>query len=114
MTNYTRFPSWRRYGIVIKYNESNYSWSDNTPTQRKYLLESAYCDNAVEFFVWENNTTYKSILEFKHYLSEKLKQGNVEICPLCGGKLIIKINRNDHNPFYGCSNYPECIFTKNA
>jgi ssDNA-binding Zn-finger/Zn-ribbon topoisomerase 1 len=33
------------------------------------------------------------------------------ICPRCGGKLIVRNGRNGN--FYGCSNYPKCKFTKN-
>ena len=33
-----------------------------------------------------------------------------EICPECGGKLIIKHGRN--GDFIGCSNFPSCTFTK--
>ena len=33
-----------------------------------------------------------------------------EICPICGGTLVVKNGRNGR--FYGCSNYPECRYTK--
>jgi hypothetical protein len=75
MTNYTTFPTWRKNGIVIKYSDRQYSWSNNTKSQRKYLLESSYCDDAVEFFVWENNTTYITLESFKEYLIKNKKQG---------------------------------------
>ena len=37
-------------------------------------------------------------------------------CPLCGGKLVdrtAKRGNNTGNQFYGCSNYPECKYTRN-
>ena len=36
-----------------------------------------------------------------------IRQG---ICPLCGGKLVLR--RGRYGSFYGCSNYPQCKFTK--
>ncbi len=33
-----------------------------------------------------------------------------EICPKCGGKLVLKIGK--FGKFYACSNYPKCKFTK--
>ena len=68
MTNYHYFPKHRRYGIVIKFSDNSYSWSENNPSQRKYLAESDYCKNAIEFYVWKNDTTYKSFGLFKEYL----------------------------------------------
>lgn len=40
-------------------------------------------------------------------MQEQLQQG---ICPRCGGKLVLRKSKN--GLFYGCSNYPECKFTK--
>ena len=68
MTNYSSFPKHRRYGIVIKFNDSSYSWCENKPAQRKYLAESKYCEGAVEFYVWKNNAIYKDFTSFKAYL----------------------------------------------
>lgn len=68
MTNYDCFPKHRKYGIVIKFNENQYSWSENSAAQRKYLLESNYLEGAIEIYVWENNKTYKDINDFKNYL----------------------------------------------
>lgn len=48
-------------------------------------------------------------------LAEKDKIGNEEnkskICPKCGGKLIKKFGK--YGNFWGCSNYPNCDYTKN-
>ncbi|MCD8373013.1 MAG: NERD domain-containing protein [Clostridia bacterium] len=35
------------------------------------------------------------------------------ICPRCGGKLVVRVRKDGGGNFYGCSNYPECKFTKN-
>lgn len=112
MTNYDNFPKHRKNGIVIKFGEYSYNWSENNPNQRKYLLESKYCDNAIEFYVWENDTTYTSVGDFKEYLRNKTNEG---LCPICGKPLVIKKAHNDNsNIFLGCSGWPECKFTKKA
>lgn len=54
------------------------------------------------------------------------KKGNIEtpepseennlICPKCGGKLVLRTAKKGANAgsqFYGCSNYPNCKYTKN-
>lgn len=39
-------------------------------------------------------------------ISQKIKP-----CPRCrGGHLVIRHSKNNHSPFYGCSNYPECRY----
>lgn len=36
------------------------------------------------------------------------------ICPRCGGELVLRVSKKDGKRFYGCSNYPQCKFTKEA
>ena len=39
-----------------------------------------------------------------------------EVCPWCGGKLVIRTAKKGAyagNQFYGCSNYPKCKYTRN-
>lgn len=114
MTNYTRFPSWRKYGIVMKFDEHRYSWCENNKANRKHLIESEYCSKGIEFYVWENDITYTSFEKFKEYLKEKQDNQSDEICPLCGGKLVARINKTNGEHFVGCKNYPECKYTKRA
>lgn len=49
------------------------------------------------------DTTARRQLRVRNYI----QQG---ICPLCGGKLILRQGR--YGTFYGCSNYPQCKFTQ--
>lgn len=101
MTNYENFPKHRKNGIVIKFKECQYSWSENNARQRKYLLESDYLKNAVEVYVWENDTTYTNIDDFKEYLRNKKDEGT---CPLCGKPLVRRQSHSDYmNIFLGCS-----------
>lgn len=57
----------------------------------------------------KNNAT---ITETEHIgniykMQQQLQQG---ICPRCGGKLVLRNGRTGQ--FYGCSNFPNCKFTK--
>lgn len=114
MTNYTGFPSWRKEGIVIKFAELQHSWCSNSKANRKYLLESDYCDRAIEFYVWENDTTYHDLESFKEYLRQKQEGKIVYLCPNCGSKLVLRRNSKDGSFFYGCSKYPECRYTRGS
>lgn len=45
------------------------------------------------------------------------KKANDDICPRCGGKLVLRQatkGKNAGNEFYGCSNYPKCRYIKNV
>ena len=48
---------------------------------------------------------------FYSILPQELKNGIDNACPCCGGKLIYKNGK--YGEFFGCSNYPNCKFTKN-
>ncbi|MCK4798485.1 MAG: restriction endonuclease [Spirochaetes bacterium] len=43
--------------------------------------------------------------------NEIIKSKETDICPTCGGKLLEK--KGKYGKFFGCSNYPNCRFTKN-
>lgn len=47
-------------------------------------------------------------IENIHKMQEQIQQG---ICPRCGGNLVLRNGKNGQ--FFGCSNYPNCKFTKN-
>ena len=53
------------------------------------------------------NVHNAEVLQAK-YRREQLVAGGV--CPLCGGHLILR--NGYYGSFYGCSNYPECKFTR--
>lgn len=36
------------------------------------------------------------------------------VCPRCGSILVRRIRKRDGRPFFGCSSYPRCRFTRNA
>ena len=60
----------------------------------------AYKENPVK----TNKDHIKEIKEMK-------KDIDNNICPRCGGELVLRKGRNGN--FYGCSNFPNCKFTKN-
>ena len=35
-----------------------------------------------------------------------------KLCPLCGEKLTLRINKYDDSEFYGCSAFPDCEYTE--
>lgn len=47
------------------------------------------------------------VWQAKHHRAQSVASG---ICPLCGGRLVLR--RGCYGSFYGCSNYPECKFTR--
>lgn len=71
MTNYNSFPKWRAFkGITIKYSESQYSWSEDTKSQRNYLLTSTYLNGAESVYIgWTNK--WFTVSEFKDFISHE-------------------------------------------
>lgn len=112
MTNHSYFPAWRCHtGFIIEFNEYQYSWSPDTPKQRKYVRESNYCDEAKRIYHGELEKWF-TVEEFKNFCIEenyvavmKVHEENTKnnICPLCGEKLIKRQTYN--GAFWGCSNY---------
>ena len=59
----------------------------------------------------ENNTnSILNNIEHVNHIQETQEEIKNNICPRCGGKLVEKTSR--YGSFVGCSNYPECKFTK--
>ena len=49
-------------------------------------------------------------------IDELLKDPSIitdEICPDCGGNLVLRESRTNHHKFLGCLNYPKCTYIKN-
>ena len=43
-----------------------------------------------------------------------VKEGANPLCPLCGGKMVLRKRRSDSKLFYGCERYPACRGIKNV
>ncbi len=54
-----------------------------------------------------NTVTAKEHVQEIRQMKADVENG---ICPRCGGKLVLRHGK--YGDFYGCSNYPECKFTK--
>ena len=75
-----------------------------------------FTDDQLDFY-------YNKVVEFKnnpvvtkreHVQSIKQMKKDVEnnVCPRCGGKLVLRVSKIDGSNFYGCENFPKCNFTK--
>lgn len=49
----------------------------------------------------------------EHPSAPQTKQGNRRICPRCGGRMVRRVRRADGRAFLGCSNFPNCRYTRN-
>ena len=59
--------------------------------------------------------TFKTYIKHVKYVQNIKKEKNTNICPKCGGQLVVRIVKQGPNKgkkFYGCSNFPKCRFTK--
>jgi len=57
----------------------------------------------------------KSLNRRAHLDSLRDRHESTTICPRCGGSLVKRISKKGEfagKPFFGCSNYPKCDFTK--
>ena len=85
---------------------------------RKYLKKF---DNGVHLSVEEMDEIKNKLIEASTTMSNRehvknikqtQKELNKNICPRCGGKLVLR--NGSSGSFYGCENYPRCKFTKKA
>ncbi len=60
---------------------------------------------------WRPFTLLISEKESKVQRSDVTQESLDEACPECGGRLSIRLGRNGR--FIGCTNYPECSYTRN-
>lgn len=78
-------------------------------------------DNGVRLSINEINDIYNKLLSARSNMTNNehiqnigntQKEVSQDICPRCGGTLILRKGVN--GPFYGCSSYPLCKFTKKS
>ncbi|MBR2350364.1 MAG: NERD domain-containing protein [Clostridia bacterium] len=84
----------------------------------KSYLSSFY--DGTHYSILEMDYIYRELLSAsrcditsrEHIENIKITQNEIQnnICPRCKGKLILK--KGKYGNFYGCSNYPNCKFTK--
>lgn len=74
--------------------------SDGKPTE----LGGSKRVNRIQ--TWEKN--------LQERLNNWLDHMPKESCPECGSPLVVKQNRKRKSSFLGCSNYPNCSYTRNC
>ncbi len=60
-------------------------------------------------------TNVDEALKQQHIQSINNKYNSIDVCPWCGAKLILRTAKSGINlgkQFYGCSNFPNCRYTK--
>lgn len=65
--------------------------------------------------LWNRDKIYSLQKKGNVTISESVEKDEY-ICPKCGGKLVLRTAKKGANAgsqFYGCSNYPNCWYTKN-
>ena len=86
--------------------------------QLKHYLKNF--NDGTHLSIEEMDDIYNKLLNAKSDITNKQHVQNIRktqedlknnICPRCGGNLILRKGTN--GSFYGCSNYPNCKFTKN-
>ena len=78
----------------------------------KKVMSSVEVDNAYSIIMDYKNNPIKTKKEHIKEIKSTLKDINENICPRCGGKLVLRKGKN--GSFYGCSNYPKCNFIKRS
>ena len=108
--------------IVIVSGNLNHITSKHaySPRGLKNLISK---DDPIIFSDEQIDYYYNKVIEFKnnpviskreHVKNIKQMKKDVEnnICPRCGGKLVLRVSNIDGSHFYGCENFPKCNFTK--
>ena len=103
----------------ISYINSEYVY---TLGDLKYLVNrnsKKHIDSSQIEDIYNKLMEYKNnpIVSKKEHIEEiKKMKSDIDnnICPRCGAKLILRASKTNNNQFWGCSNYPNCKFTKKA
>jgi ssDNA-binding Zn-finger/Zn-ribbon topoisomerase 1 len=69
------------------------------------ILERIQANNVTENRKKAMQTHVRNAKDRQAETYVKIRQG---ICPLCGGKLVVREGK--YGKFYACSNYPRCRF----
>ena len=62
-------------------------------------------ENNKSCFITELEEDYKEMMKYDIKIKESIYK-----CPKCGGRLVSR--KSKYGPFLGCSNYPNCRYTK--
>jgi hypothetical protein len=97
----------------LKINDDGETTRINNIIEKIISYNDVIIENEEELYniiVNSNITDKKRRKEHNKNLHNKYKNSNDNICPKCGNELVLKNGK--YGPFYGCSNYPNCKYTK--
>lgn len=107
--------------VVIVSGNTKYIDSESVYTlgELRHLIEK---DDKVELDDADVEKIYYEIMDYKNNpiitkkehikeIKQMKKDVNNNICPRCGGDLVLR-QRKDGSTFFGCSNFPKCKFIK--
>lgn len=83
-----------------------------TPSQIDHFYNTLYICTQVSASLKE---AHIHNIRFYHRVHKEPISAEEPICPICGGKLIVRISKRGkymNKPFLGCSNYPKCKYIK--
>lgn len=106
------------YSIVV-FAQDNIEDIRSDYVVASYQLKRALCQGKPTLNDRQMRTIYESLQRYRSKMShEEFEQRMIHyktalqnnICPRCGGNLVIRNGK--YGEFYGCSNYPKCKFIK--
>ena len=110
--------------VVFVSNNTKYIDSDNVwgLSDLKHLIEKEdprvlsndKVNKIYELIIEYKNNPITTEKEHKKEVKQTLKDINNNICPRCGGKLVLRTSKTNGSKFYGCENYPRCKFIKHT
>lgn len=104
--------------IKVKTYEHVIYYSELKRTIKLYnqvVLEQSRLDTLVSLIINDNINSKENrkyhIRNIRQSVDWQNQMIDVGICPKCGGELLVRSGR--YGNFFGCSNYPQCRYTKN-
>ena len=74
--------------------------------------QTDYYARLIDDAIAENSETVNAHLRYvNEVVSQKDREVSRGYCPRCNGRLVLR--KGKYGEFYGCSNYPDCKYTKN-
>lgn len=109
--------------VVFVNNNTKYINSDSVwglsdlkhlidPNEDQRIISDKDVESIYNIIMEYKNNPVVTSKEHKKEVKQMVKDINNNICPRCGGNLVLR--KGSNGSFYGCSNYPKCKFTKKA
>ena len=107
------FKSEMPQGVVYSRRAAEYIRGFKTPIIKPVQVPEVV--SAIE--EWQGTLSDNQISDHVANLKNRhaaVKEGANPLCPLCGGKMVLRKRRSDNKSFYGCERYPACRGIKNV